>query len=254
MTAIPWFKFYAADYLTDRDVDNLPLEAQGILVRMWSVLCLEGSLPGDVEEIARKCKVRSKTMHMHADKLMQFFVRQQDGTYNSDRMETERQRSGIISKKRSDAANTRWDKERNAIASANGNPKGHSKNLASRDAVRSQSQSQSQNQSQKTESKPLPPTPLDGGNSILQKVKQKLKDDLSTAFVNIKPFEDDAYDKYFRDAVLVKIVDRTVFLHHPLPEILREGVQKFRKRLVEAFRASGFCEAEFEIVEDDDVA
>jgi uncharacterized protein YdaU (DUF1376 family) len=114
----PWFKFFAGDYLNDPDVDDLSLEAQGILVRMWSALWMYGSLPSDVEEMARKCKVRVAPMHMHLHNLLQFFVQQADGTYISERQERERQRSGIVSKARQKAANAKWSKRVSAHASA----------------------------------------------------------------------------------------------------------------------------------------
>lgn len=113
-----WFKFFASDFLNDPDVDNLPLEAQAILVRMWCALWIHGSLPGDVEELARKCLVRLGPMQMHLQSLMQFFVKQRDGTYISERQERERQRSGIVSKARHNAANRRWNKGVDAIGSA----------------------------------------------------------------------------------------------------------------------------------------
>ena len=57
----PWFKFWATDYLCDPDVDELSLEEQGLLVRMWCVCSQRGSIPGDPEEIARltRCKLQS---------------------------------------------------------------------------------------------------------------------------------------------------------------------------------------------------
>jgi hypothetical protein len=45
MAKSPWFKFYASDFLLDSKVDSLPLEAQAILVRMWSVIWIDGKIP-----------------------------------------------------------------------------------------------------------------------------------------------------------------------------------------------------------------
>lgn len=239
MTAIPWFKFYAADYLTDPGVDNLCLEAQGILVRMWSVAWLEGSLPSDVDEIARKCKVRCKTMHMHADKLLKFFVRQEDGAYVSERMRDERERSGLTSERRKAAANKRWSKP-DAIASANTAANSNARLGVKSHPVRDQ----------KPDFKTLPPTPLEGGSMIWQKVRQILKDDLSTAYVNVGHFEENEYDKYFRDATVSNVVERKLFLSHPEPNVLREGVRKYQKRLAEAFASVGFRDIELEIVSE----
>jgi uncharacterized protein YdaU (DUF1376 family) len=135
----PWFKFFAGDYLNDPDVDKLSLEAQGILVRMWAALWMDGSLPGDVEEMARKCKVRLAPMQMHMQSLMHLFVQQRDGTWISERMERERQRSGIVSKVRHNAAKKRWNKgvaanasaQPDANAPAKGDPNGDAKRMQS---------------------------------------------------------------------------------------------------------------------------
>src|ERR1700687_3173582 len=123
----PYFKFFAGDYLNDRDVDDLPLEPQGILIRMWCLLWLDGSLPGDVEELARRCKIRLPAMQLHMQSLLQFFVQQRDGSLVSQRMESERERSGIVSKARHNAAKKRWNKGPDAIASANPAANGHAK-------------------------------------------------------------------------------------------------------------------------------
>jgi DnaA N-terminal domain len=122
----PWFKFFAADFLNDPDVDDLPEAAQGILVRMWCASWTYGSLPDDVEEIARKSKVRLGPMQLHVQSLLPFFVKQPDGTYISERQERERQRSGIVSKARHHAAKRRWNKGVDAIASAKPHANGDS--------------------------------------------------------------------------------------------------------------------------------
>jgi hypothetical protein len=89
-----------------------------------------------------------------------------------------------------------------------------------------------------TKTKPLPPTPLtEGGiSTIWQKVCEHLKDDLSDAFVKNRNFDECAYDKYFRDAWLVEIKNNVAVLESPQQELLREGVEKFQKRLHETFR------------------
>jgi hypothetical protein len=95
----------------------------------------------------------------------------------------------------------------------------------------------------KTETSLLPPPPLREGGvcAIWQKVSQKLKDDLGTAYVNTARFQEDVYEKYFRDCWLVEIRDGVVFLGSSQPAMLREGLQKFSKRLSDSFRkVAGF--------------
>jgi len=100
----PWFKFFAGDYLIDPDVDALPLEAQAVLIRMWCVVWIEGELPIDPVQIARKCRVDVLHVHMHLQKLMQFFSKTEFGGLVSLRMEKERSKSGQLSAVRSKAA------------------------------------------------------------------------------------------------------------------------------------------------------
>ncbi len=88
----------------------------------------------------------------------------------------------------------------------------------------------------------LPPTPLKGGSlsTTWQKVCEYLKDDLSDSYVKNPLFQESAYDKYFRDAWLVEIKGGDAILDSPEPELLREGVEKFQRRLRETFRAVVF--------------
>lgn len=87
----------------------------------------------------------------------------------------------------------------------------------------------------------LPPTPLfeRGVSDIWQEVCGYLKDDLSTAYVNNQHFQELAYDKYFRDCCLVEIRDGIAFLASPDSVVLREGVEKFQKRLRLTFKGAG---------------
>jgi len=84
-----------------------------------------------------------------------------------------------------------------------------------------------------------PPTPLKGGSlsTTWQKVCEYLKDDLSDAYVKNPLFQELAYDKYFRDAWLVDIKGGVAILDGSEAELLREGVEKFQRRLRDTFRA-----------------
>ncbi len=234
MSATPWFKFYAGDFLNDPDVDALPLEAQGILIRMWSVTWIEGSIPGDVKELARKCKVRSATMQKYIQPLMQFFLETENGRYISSRMELERRRCGIVSKARRSAANTRWNKERRAIASAK-----HTANAGANDSgVRSQN----------ADCKTLPPTPLpEGGDVLWRDIERILKDELSTCYVLSHNFSECDYDKCFREAYVVKSLGRTIYLGHPNPTVLREGLSRYRRRINAIAAGLGYSDLRVEV-------
>lgn len=86
--AAPWFKFYAADYLLDAKVDLLPLEAQGILVRLWCLCSRDGSIPKDLAAISRRSGVDRKALGKHWAALLGFFIEGAEG-YISERMARE---------------------------------------------------------------------------------------------------------------------------------------------------------------------
>lgn len=126
-----WFSFIATDYLNDPDVDRLPLDAQAILTRMWCVCCIEGSIPNDTEEIARKCKVRAEMVRTHMPALVRFFYESSCGILKSHRLDREMKRQGDRSRAGAVAAQARWKKARNANASA----KRHAKPPANKPAI-----------------------------------------------------------------------------------------------------------------------
>jgi len=137
----PWFKFFAQDYLFDAKVDALPLAAQGLLVRMWSVCHLEGSCPDDPEELARK--TLSKLQDILLSKpLCQSLFELRNGRLYSRRMEEE--------KRRSEQARVNALRGSKKGTSANGSANGSATSSADGSA-KCPAQSQSQSES------PLPP-------------------------------------------------------------------------------------------------
>jgi uncharacterized protein YdaU (DUF1376 family) len=108
----PWFKFFAADYLLDPDVDNLPREAEGLLIRMWCICHREGSCPADVETLARKTLCSQEYVSQFRPQCEPFFELR-DGKLYSRRMEEEKHRSQQASLN----ANKRYQKK-TAVQSA----------------------------------------------------------------------------------------------------------------------------------------
>ena len=137
MANLPWFKFFAADYMLDSKVDALPLDARGLLISMWSLCHLEGSCPADPDEIARKTRIPAQCVSQCVS-----FFDLRNGRLYSHRMEGEKARSASASA----SAQQRWKQstcvDRNANRNANRNAKTYAQS-------QSQSQSQSQDQSQK---------------------------------------------------------------------------------------------------------
>lgn len=87
--AAPWFKFWADDYLMDEGVDRLPLEAQGILVRLWCLCQKLGSITWEPASLARRAGIDPKAMAKHAQALRPFFCEDEDGRLYSKRLRQE---------------------------------------------------------------------------------------------------------------------------------------------------------------------
>jgi hypothetical protein len=102
----PWFKFYAADYLLDPDVDAIPREAEALLVRMWCICHREGSCPVDVETLARKTQCSHQYVAQFKPQCEPFFELR-DGKLYSRRMEDEKRRS----EQAKENANKRYSKQ-----------------------------------------------------------------------------------------------------------------------------------------------
>lgn len=87
-----WFKFWAAEYLTDAKVDALDPNAQALLIRMWCVISMEDSISCDPQEIARKTMSRAAWVSEWIDLLGDLLQKRGDRFY-SLRMEAERKKS-----------------------------------------------------------------------------------------------------------------------------------------------------------------
>ncbi|MBS1729836.1 MAG: DUF1376 domain-containing protein [Bacteroidetes bacterium] len=87
--AAPWFKLYPADYLLDAKVDALPLEAQGILIRLWCLCARDGSIPRDVAVLARRSGVAVSVLRKHWPILLAFFEERGEESLVSPRLEFE---------------------------------------------------------------------------------------------------------------------------------------------------------------------
>jgi uncharacterized protein YdaU (DUF1376 family) len=135
MAKSPWFKFYASDFLLDSKVDSLPLEAQAILIRMWSVIWIDGSIPCDPKIISRLCRVDVLQVQKNMQTLMQMFHKDVNGFLFSLRMDEEREKSSKISNVRRLAAESKHSKRHTELAHANDDAKvpanGHAKEMQS---------------------------------------------------------------------------------------------------------------------------
>ncbi len=88
MSGPTWFKFFGSEYLLDAKVDALPLEAQGILVRLWCLCSRDGAIIDDPKTLARRAGVDLSDMKKHWPQVRAFFEIKPDGLH-STRMENE---------------------------------------------------------------------------------------------------------------------------------------------------------------------
>jgi hypothetical protein len=87
-----WFKLYARDYLMDPNVDGLPPEAEGLLVRMWCLCNLQGYCPSQPESLARRTLRPVDYVTRWLPHCLPFFETRGDQLV-SRRMESEKRRS-----------------------------------------------------------------------------------------------------------------------------------------------------------------
>lgn len=90
----PWFKLYAADTLMDSKLDEIPLEAHGLILKMWCLCHLEGHCPSDPVELARKLRCPLTYVSQYKS-LCESLFESHNGSLVSKRMERERRRSEI---------------------------------------------------------------------------------------------------------------------------------------------------------------
>jgi uncharacterized protein YdaU (DUF1376 family) len=137
---LPWFKFFAGDYLLDSGVDSMPREAEGLLIRMWCICHIEGSCPADPGELARKTRCSLQYVLLSKPLCESLFELRGDRLY-SRRMEEEKRRS----QQARENASKRFTRSKQST-SANGSTNRLANGSADCSADGSaQSQSQSQN-------------------------------------------------------------------------------------------------------------
>jgi helix-turn-helix protein len=95
---------------------------------------------------------------------------------------------------------------------------------------------------------PLPLPKFGRGVDIWQAVLQKLKEDFASAYVSNKHFQDEKFDKHFRDSHLVKIEDGVAFLDAPDPQALADGLRQFHQRVSKTFLAVAGFEVKFQLL------
>lgn len=114
----PWFKLYAADTLIDAKLDSIPIEAHGLVLKMWCLCHIEGSCPNNPAELARKLRCNLDYVLLYKSQCEPLFELR-DTSLVSTRMESENRRSDTNRQN----ANDRWKQKDYEICIANGNAK-----------------------------------------------------------------------------------------------------------------------------------
>ena len=113
-----FFKLFAREFLTSREVRELSLQDQAILLRLWCVCCLEGTIPSDLEDLSLLCGVKPTLLRSFERSLQRpferFFKRSPEGDLYSPRMERERERNQRVRESAANAGRASWEARRKA--------------------------------------------------------------------------------------------------------------------------------------------
>lgn len=100
---LPWFKFFASDWMSDVEIELMPLEAQGAFVRMLCFQWINGPLPDDPDLVARLCDIpRGRMDEIWSEVRPQFERTEGENLYDPD-LETMRENIADTKESRSQA-------------------------------------------------------------------------------------------------------------------------------------------------------
>ena len=90
-TRVPAFRFYPGDFLTDRYVRAMPMEARGAYITLLCVEWIEGQLPDDPDQLAPLAGATRAEFRKVWPFIEPCFERR-DGALYQKRLEAERQK------------------------------------------------------------------------------------------------------------------------------------------------------------------
>jgi uncharacterized protein YdaU (DUF1376 family) len=120
MSKSPAFQFYPTDYLADGNVALMSLEQEGAYIRLLCFCWNEGSIPDDVESLARYCRVDSQKMSQLWNGIKNCFKPMKNFANKliHPRLEEEKKKQRKRKQQQRDNAKSRWSKERSGDATA----------------------------------------------------------------------------------------------------------------------------------------
>lgn len=119
----PAFQFYAKDFLTDSNVIVMSLAERGAYITLICSCWLEGTLPSDVNRLARLCGCPLSAFRKIWPALAPCFRRRGTDRLVHPRLERERQKQAEYKQRQSDASRKRWDKPQASRGNATALPK-----------------------------------------------------------------------------------------------------------------------------------
>jgi len=242
MSELPWFKFFASDYLSSLFVQSLDPEQELWYLRLIIASAINeprGCLPLANSKLWRVAKAPSlEHFEKHGVHILSKFEKDDAAQlYRVPKVYEQLVSATDVSEKRSKAgkkgAAKRWqtDGKLPSVPMANEQQK-----IADLDS-----------EAEVDSTIPLPPSLQEGGD-VFRFFLGKLKEDLASAYVSSPNFHEEAFDKYFRDSRLIKITENGVaILDSPQPALLREGLGKFDKRLRSTFFDVSGAQVSFQV-------
>ena len=120
MDKLPWFPFYAGEFLNDPKVMAMTNEQVGIYTKLLALQWREGSIPDDMEKLGRMVGLQSNRNATVLPAVCECFTVASEGTLRNRRMEEVRQEQlGKLDQKSAAGkvgAKARWNKDLDAAA------------------------------------------------------------------------------------------------------------------------------------------
>lgn len=112
---LPYYPRYPKDYLTDENVAVMSLEEEGAYGRLMDHCWIEGSIPDDLDRLARLCRTTPEHMERLWPALRPCFDPAAEGRLDHPRLAIERRKAARKSRKLSNAgsrgAENRWGRK-----------------------------------------------------------------------------------------------------------------------------------------------
>lgn len=114
MTKNPWFKFYPADWLSDRKVALMSPAEKGVYIDLLCLTWVEGAIPDDAAQLAKLLRLTRRTFEPIWKHVRALFEESSPGFLTNKRLEKERAGANSRHERAIKGANARWDDDEQA--------------------------------------------------------------------------------------------------------------------------------------------